>query len=205
MSAAGAAPTSLPDNADAAWLIVGAEACGTDNAPTKLALPKPAVTAPLPKSAALSIPAPEAAPAPRADPNGVAAPASAGGAAAFASMPAANATLAAGGIKPSPAPIAAVSGTPSTVCSTDDASDSWLRIPESPEVDDDVDAAGDASPCSAVGTAEVSWDSVVCAVPAEVPVVWVTAAVWPSSPLGLVVGAGGVNGVIVVAAAEAPA
>jgi hypothetical protein len=120
-------------------------------------------------------------------------------------MPLANARLAAGGIKPSPAPIAAVSGTPSIVCSTEDASDSWLRIPESPDVDDDVAAAGDASPCSAVGTAEVSWDSVVCALPADVPAAWVTATVWSANPAGLVVCAGGVNGVTVVAAAEAPA
>jgi hypothetical protein len=117
----------------------------------------------------------------------------------------AKARLAAGGIKPSPAPIAAVSGTPSTVCSTDDASDSWLRVPEAPDMDDVVDAAGDASLCSAVGTAEVIWDSVVCTLPAGVPVAWVTAAVWPASALGLVVCAGGVKGVMVVATAEAPA
>ena len=108
---AGAASRPLPGNA-AAGLIVGAQAWGTDNAPTNDALPKPA---------APSAPAPEAVPATRADPNGVAAPASAGGAAAFTSMPLVNPRLAAAGIKPSPAPIAAVSGTPSTVCSADDA------------------------------------------------------------------------------------
>jgi hypothetical protein len=61
----------------------------------------------------------------------------------------------------------------------------------SPDVED-VEVTGDASLCSAVGTAEVSCDSTVCVfVAAEVPVAWATAASWPPSPPGLVVGAGG--------------
>jgi hypothetical protein len=70
----------------------------------------------------------------------------------------------------------------------------------------DVEGKGDASPCSAVGTAEVSCDSTVCVfVAAEVPVAWATAAAWPACPPGLVVVAGGVNGVSVVADADEPA
>lgn len=66
-----------------------------------------------------------------------------------------------------------------------------------------LDASGDASPCSAVGTADISCDSVLCTpLPAAVPVTWAKAAAWPASPAGLVVCAGCVNGVNVDAAAE---
>jgi hypothetical protein len=52
-----------------------------------------------------------------------------------------------------------------------------LRSPESPEPDDVDDAAGDARFCSAVGTAEVSCDSIDCTpAPVDVPAAWVTAA-----------------------------
>ena len=41
------------------------------------------------------------------------------------------------------------------------------------------DARGDASPCSAVGTADISCDSVLCMpLPAAVPLTWATAAAW---------------------------
>ncbi len=50
----------------------------------------------------------------------------------------------------------------------------------SPDVDNvaaDAGCNGDASPCSAVGTAEVSCDSTVCVfVAADVPAAWATAA-----------------------------
>ena len=55
-----------------------------------------------------------------------------------------------------------------------------------------VDCNGVASPCSAVGTAEVRCDSTVWVfVAADVPVAWATAAAWAASPPGLVVGAAG--------------
>jgi hypothetical protein len=82
------------------------------------------------------------------------------------------------------------------------------RIPVAPDaagVAADVACNGDASPCSAVGTAEVSCDSTACVFAADVPLAWATAAACPASPPGLVVGAGGVNGVSVVACADAPA
>jgi hypothetical protein len=40
-----------------------------------------------------------------------------------------------------------------------------------PDVDE-ADNDGDASPFSVVGSAEISWDSVVCCVPAEVVAAW---------------------------------
>src|SRR5580693_29969 len=59
----------------------------------------------------------------------------------------------------------------------------------------------DASDCSVLGTpASTFW-----AAPAGVAAAWATAAAWVLVPAGLVVGGGGLNGVTVVAAAEAPA
>jgi hypothetical protein len=72
----------------------------------------------------------------------------------------------------------------------------------------DVDAvAVDATACTAVGVAdaEVSDDTACAAVPTGVPAAWVTATAIPAAPDGLVVACGGVNGVIVEAADDAPA
>src|ERR1700733_13995482 len=57
------------------------------------------------------------------------------------------------------------------------------------------------SDCSVLGTCE----SMFWAAPAGVAAAWVTEAAWVLVPAGLVVGGGGLNGVTVVAAAEAPA
>jgi hypothetical protein len=66
--------------------------------------------------------------------------------------------------------------------------------------------SGDASDCSAVGSADISCGIPLCApVPAAGPVTWATAAAWPASPAGLVVGGGCANGVNTEAAAELPA
>src|ERR1700677_316195 len=59
----------------------------------------------------------------------------------------------------------------------------------------------DASDCSVLGTPE----STFWVAPAGEAAAWVTAAAWVPVPAGLVVGGGGLNGVTVVAAAEAPA
>src|SRR6202453_3487690 len=67
-----------------------------------------------------------------------------------------------------------------------------------------VDGLGDcadASDCSVLGT----WESMFWAAPAGEAAAWLTAAAWVPVPAGLVVGGGGLNGVTVVAAAEAPA
>src|ERR1700677_343638 len=61
--------------------------------------------------------------------------------------------------------------------------------------------AADASDCSVLGTCE----SAFWTAPAGVAAAWATAAAWVPVPAGLVVGGGGLNGVTVVAAAEAPA
>lgn len=61
---------------------------------------------------------------------------------------------------------------------------------EAPDVVDDVDVAvaGDASPCSVVGTVEVTCDKAAWVlVLADVPVAWVVAAACPASALGAVV------------------
>src|ERR1700739_3319308 len=83
------------------------------------------------------------------------------------------------------------------------------RMPRSPDGDvaaADVQGKGEASPCSAVGTAEVSCDSTVCVLAAaDVPVAWASAAAWPPSPPGLVLCGAGVNGGSVVADADTPA
>src|SRR5271169_321572 len=59
----------------------------------------------------------------------------------------------------------------------------------------------EASDCSVLGTCE----SMFWVAPAGVAAAWVTAAAWVLVPAGLVVGGGGLNGVTVAAAAEAPA
>jgi hypothetical protein len=46
-----------------------------------------------------------------------------------------------------------------------------LTMSARPDVDE-ADDDGDASPFSVVGSAEISWDSVVCCVPAEVVAAW---------------------------------
>ena len=61
---------------------------------------------------------------------------------------------------------------------------SRLSSPESPDVDDDVDVAGDERPCSVLGTAEVSCDNDACVL---VPAAWVAAAACPASAPGAVV------------------
>jgi hypothetical protein len=59
----------------------------------------------------------------------------------------------------------------------------------------------DASDCSVVA----AWESVFWVAPAGEAAAWVTAAAWVPVPAGLVVCGGEVNGLNVVAAAEAPA
>jgi hypothetical protein len=67
----------------------------------------------------------------------------------------------------------------------------------------------EASSCSAWGTSDITRrpaDRTMWArVPADLSAAAATAAACPASPARLVVGAGGVNGVNVAAAAEAPA
>ena len=64
-----------------------------------------------------------------------------------------------------------------------------------------VDDAVDASDCSVL----VTCDRAFWAVPVDVPAAEVTAAAWAPVPAGSVFCMGEVNGVSVVAAAEAPA
>src|SRR5271169_4078826 len=78
------------------------------------------------------------------------------------------------------------------------------RMPPRPVVCDEDDD-GEASPCSALGSAETSCDSVLCWVPAGVDAAWATAADCAVSPPGLVVCCGSANGVSCVAAADEPA
>jgi hypothetical protein len=61
--------------------------------------------------------------------------------------------------------------------------------------------APDASDCRVLGT----WDRALWAVPVDVPAAEATAAAWVPVPAGLVFCVGVLNGVTVVAAAEAPA
>jgi hypothetical protein len=79
------------------------------------------------------------------------------------------------------------------------------NVPSSPDDDDDADAPGDARLCNAGGIAVFSCDSADCAVPAGVPLVWVTAVAGPASPPGAVICWAGVNGLNWVVAAELPA
>src|SRR5271169_4455039 len=67
---------------------------------------------------------------------------------------------------------------------------------------DVLDAAGAAALVSALGTAESACWIVLCALPAAVPVAWLTAADCPALPPGLVVCWGGLNGASDVAVAE---
>lgn len=70
----------------------------------------------------------------------------------------------------------------------------------------DVDDSGEASPCNAVGTADMACDSVAWVfVATDVAVAWAAAAVCPASPPVLVVGCGAVNGANCEATAEEPA
>lgn len=70
----------------------------------------------------------------------------------------------------------------------------------------DVGDSGEASPCNAVGTADIACDSVAWVfVAADATVAWAAAAVCPASPPVLVVGCGAVNGVNCEATAEEPA
>src|SRR5271155_5350077 len=65
-----------------------------------------------------------------------------------------------------------------------------------------VNWADVAALVNALGIAEnACWieETVLCTLPAEVPVAWLTAAAWPADPPGLVFCWGGVNGVSVVA------
>src|SRR5271165_5724277 len=63
--------------------------------------------------------------------------------------------------------------------------------------------SGDESPCSALGIAETTCDSVDCT-PAldDVPVAWATVPAWLAAPAALVVSGGEPNGVTVEAAAD---
>src|ERR1700739_3524285 len=92
------------------------------------------------------------------------------------------------------------------------ARDVLLRACRGPGIPDvgaapaDVERKGEASPCSTMGTAEVSCDSTVgVLVAADVPVAWASAAAWPPSRPGLVLCGGGVNGVSIVADADTTA
>ena len=71
---------------------------------------------------------------------------------------------------------------------------------------EEAEAIVDVNPGRALGTAAVVSGATVWApVPAEVPAACVTAAAIPASPEGLVVSAGGVNGVNADASDDAPA
>src|SRR6202035_4093206 len=63
-------------------------------------------------------------------------------------------------------------------------------------------AAGEASPCSTPGTADITSDNVLCPIPAGVAAAWSTAAGWAANPPKLVVCWGCVNGVSSLATAE---
>ena len=78
---------------------------------------------------------------------------------------------------------------------------SRLSSPESPDVDD-VEVAGDAIPCSVVGTADVSCDSDAWVL---VPVACVAAAACPASAPGAVVCGAVVNDGTLVAVADCAA
>jgi hypothetical protein len=69
-----------------------------------------------------------------------------------------------------------------------------------------ADDNGDASPCSELGTLEMTCDSVDCTpLVVAVPVAWATAPAWSAVPAGLAVSGGAFNDGTVAAAAEAPA
>ncbi len=69
-----------------------------------------------------------------------------------------------------------------------------------------ADDNGDESPCSELGTLEITCDSVDCTpLVVAVPVAWATAPAWSAVPAGLAVSGGAFNGGTVAAAAEAPA
>ncbi|MGH7734440.1 MAG: hypothetical protein ACREOE_12255 [Gemmatimonadales bacterium] len=177
-----------------------AQVCGTDNAPIEAARPRPADTAPplppLPrpgKPADPNTPAPEPNPPARADPA--------------ASAPLAAALV----VDIRDFDVFAID---QPLCASDDTVDTGdmtvfrFFSASSGDVDDidDVEDSGEASPCSVAGTADIACDSTICVfAAAEVPVAWATAAPWAANPPGLVACCGGVNGVNVEAAAEAPA
>src|ERR1700722_1080487 len=79
-----------------------------------------------------------------------------------------------------------------------------LNVPSASPACADVAAAGVAVAklCSALGTEENACWIVLCALPAAVPVAWLTAAAWPVEAAGLVFCCGGVNAVIDVADAD---
>jgi hypothetical protein len=78
--------------------------------------------------------------------------------------------------------------------------------PDADGVAAEMDCNGDASPCSAVGTSEVSCDSNACVfVAADVAVARASAAACPDTPPALPMGSGEVNGVKCVAVADVPA
>jgi hypothetical protein len=107
--------------------------------------------------------------------------------------------------KPDDADVSSPRG-PVVDAAEDDPPTSPLRIPESPDVDD-VDEPGDAMPCSAVVSVEISCDSVDCTpVPVDAPAVWVPAAPCAANPARLVVCGAAVVGVTpAVIAAECAA
>lgn len=177
--------------AEATWLNAGAaevQPGGTDKAPSEAARAETADTAPAGEPAA---PAPELAPMSSDDLNIWNPP----------SVPVAG-----------PKPFASEPDDPSI-----EAADVNIEAPDVvPEtrlvpaviavldVGVDADAVSDAN--GEVDVDDVAVDATACAaVPTGVPAAWVTATAIPATPDGLVVACGGVNGVMVDAAADAPA
>lgn len=201
-TAAWGAAVQLEANDAVAGVVAGAadaQLCGTDKAPTKVPRPMPAVTVPAPPK-----------------PAGVMA----------ATFPPGIAGMTLGAISsepsmPSPPRLAA--------CMTAISAPTWVMPAKEygvitpltrfvaafvmspgckPNGKDGAAgaAAGAASACNVVGVVVTICDSALCTpVPADEPVDWATAALCATSPLGLVFCCGAVNGVTLVAAAEAPA
>lgn len=196
---AGTAPRPVPDNAVAAGLIAGTAApqlCGTDNAPIDAARPVPADTAapspvnPVDPIALEPSPAvrPDARPPARPDPEAALLAAPRAGASDFIWF--------------------RFDRSPAEIYPTELVIDKPVLRELRDDVDDVAvaDDRGEASPCSAVGTVEVTCDSAAWVfVAAEVPVACATAIPCAASAVGLAVWGGGVNGVSVAAAADEPA
>lgn len=196
-----------PGNAEATWLNAGAaevQPWGTDNAPSEAARPALADTVEPPRPDELNAPAPGPTPVLRADPDSrkllasvaVAGPNEFISGAAEPSVETLEVTIDADEAAPVTTLVPEVTAVEDVRVVKEDSGD----------VEDGDDAIVDARPCKAPGiTAVLSGDTVWAPVPAEVPAACVTAAAKPVSPDGLVVCGGGVKGVNVDAADDAPA
>lgn len=182
-SAAGAAPRPVPARAAAARAGAAAvQACGTDNDPTKPACPIPADSAaalPPTKPAEADLSTPEPNPSAIAGANA----AVADGSRPFSFSPVDRPALAIHAVE----------------LITDSIGLSELSA-------EDGDDSGEARPCNAEGSIEVTWVSAACVfVTIELPLTWATTAPCAASPAGLATCCGEVNGVNIDAAADEPA